>query len=73
MAKLKSQLFGKFKCHNVGSILHYLGFHICHDRTERTMELSMKSYIDKLGTDFKRINAPHRYHPLAVKALKLQL
>jgi hypothetical protein len=37
------------------------------------MELSMESYIDKLGTDFKRANAPRRYHPLAVKALKLQL
>jgi hypothetical protein len=36
------------------------------------MELSMESYIDKLGTDFKRANTPRRYHPLAVKALKLQ-
>jgi hypothetical protein len=73
MAKLKAQLFSKFKCHDLGPISHYLGIRICRDRTKRTMELSMESYIDKLGTDFKRANAPRRYHPLAVKALKLQL
>jgi hypothetical protein len=73
MAKLKSLLFGKFKCHDLGSTLHYLGIRICHNRTERTMELSMKSYIDKLGMDFKRVNVPRRYHSLAVKVLKLQL
>jgi hypothetical protein len=60
MAKLKSQLFAKFKCHDLGSILHYLGIRICRDRTKRTMELSMESYIDKLGTDFKYVNAPRR-------------
>jgi hypothetical protein len=37
------------------------------------MELSMESYIDKLGTNFKRVNALCCYHPLGVKALKLQL
>jgi hypothetical protein len=73
MAKLKSLLFGKFKCHDLSSISYYLGFRICCDHTERTMELSMKSYINKLGKDFKRVNAPRRYHPLAVKVLKLQL
>jgi hypothetical protein len=73
MAKLKSLLFGKFKCHKLGPISHYLGIRICRDCTERTIDLSMKCYIDKLGTDFKRVNAPRCYHPLAVKALKLQL
>jgi hypothetical protein len=73
MAKLKSLLFGKFNCHDLGSISHYLGIRICRDRTEHTMELSMESYIDKLGMDFKRVNAPCCYHPLAAKALKLQL
>jgi hypothetical protein len=49
MTKLKSLLFGKFQCHDLGSILHYLGICICCDRTKRMMELSMESYIDKLA------------------------
>jgi hypothetical protein len=73
MAKLKAQLFNKFKCHNLGLILHYPGIYICRNHTKHTMELSMESYIDKLGTDFERVNVPHHYHPLTVKALKLQL
>jgi hypothetical protein len=73
MAKLKAQLFSKFKCHNLGSISHYLGIHICFNCTKHTMELSMKFYIDKLSTNFKHVNAPCCYYPLAVKVLKLQL
>jgi hypothetical protein len=72
MAKLQAQLFGKFKCHNLGSILYYLGICICHGRTKCTIELSIKSYIDKLGMDFS-VNAPCCYHPLAVKALNILL
>jgi hypothetical protein len=37
------------------------------------MELSMKSYIDKLGTNSKHVNVPCCYYPLAVKVPKLQL
>jgi hypothetical protein len=37
------------------------------------MEHSVESYIGKLGTNFKRVNAPRRYHPLTVRTLKLQL
>jgi hypothetical protein len=37
------------------------------------MELSMDSYIDKLGHNFNHNNAPHRHHPLDPKALKLRL
>jgi hypothetical protein len=72
MAKLQAQLFGKFKCHNLGSILYYLGICICHGHTKCTIELSIKSYIDKLGMDFS-VNAPCCYHPLAVKALNILL
>jgi hypothetical protein len=33
----------------------------------------MESYIEKLGHNFNRVDAPSRYHPLANKALKLKL
>ena len=73
MAALKEQVFSKFKCHNLGLISHYLGIKICRDRRQGTMELSMEAYIDKLGADFKRTNAPRRFHLLNPKALKLPL
>jgi len=73
MAALKKQVFSKFKCHDLGPISHYLGIKICRDRRQGTMELSMEAYIDKLGADFKRTNAPRRFHPLDPKALKLPL
>jgi hypothetical protein len=37
------------------------------------MELSVGSYIDKLGHDFDRNKAPRHHHLLGPKALKLSL
>jgi hypothetical protein len=37
------------------------------------MELSMESYLDKLGRDYHRELAPPRYNPIDPKVLKLKL
>jgi hypothetical protein len=73
MTALKKLIFGKFKCHNMGPISHYLGIRIRRDRSRRAMELSMESYIDKLASDYKRTNTVTRHHPMDFQALKLKL
>jgi hypothetical protein len=40
MAALKALIFGKFKCHDLGPILHYLGIRVRRDRTRRAIELT---------------------------------
>jgi hypothetical protein len=67
MAALKKQVFSKFKCHNLAPIAHYLGIKICRDCRQGTMELSMEAYINKLGAEYKRTEAPRRFHPLPVR------
>jgi hypothetical protein len=58
MAVLKRLILGKYKS---------------RDRAQRVIELSMESHTDKLASDFKRIGAPARQHPMDLKALKLKL
>jgi hypothetical protein len=73
MAALKKLIFGKFKCHNMGPISHYLGIRVLRDHSRRFMELSMESYIDKLASDCKRTDAVAQHHPMDLQALKLKL
>ena len=73
MAVLKKLIFGKFKCHDMGPISHYLGIRIRRDRSRRAMELSMEPYIDKLARDYKRTDTVARHHPMDLQALKLKL
>jgi hypothetical protein len=73
MATLKKQVFSKFKCHDLGPIAHYLGIKISRNRSQGTMELSMEAYINKLGAEYKRTEAPRRFYPLDPKCLKLSL
>jgi hypothetical protein len=73
MTALKKQVFSKFKCHNLAPIAHYLGIEICRDCCQGTMELSMEAYINKLSAEYKRTEAPRRFHPLDLKCLKLSL
>jgi hypothetical protein len=73
MAALKKLIFGKFKCHDMGPISHYLGIRIRRDRSRRAIELSMESYIDKLASDYKRTGAVARHQPMDLQALKLKL
>jgi hypothetical protein len=73
MAALKKLIFGTFKCHDMRSISHYLGIRIRRDRSRRAIELSMKSFIDKLASDCKRTDAVARYDPMDLQALKLKL
>jgi hypothetical protein len=73
MAALKALIFGKFKCHDLGPISHYLGIRVRRDRTRRAIELSMETYIDKLAVDLNRNTAAARATPMDVAALKLKL
>jgi hypothetical protein len=73
MAALKALIFSKFKCHDLGPILHYLGIRARRDRTRRAIKLSMETYIDKLAVDLNRNTAAARATPMDVAALKLKL
>jgi hypothetical protein len=73
MAALKALIFGKFKCHDLGPISHYLGIRVRRDCTRRAIELSMETYIDKLAVDLNRNTAAARATPIDVAALKLKL
>jgi hypothetical protein len=64
IAALKKLIFGKFKCHDIGPISHYLGIRVRRDCSRRAIELSMELYIEKLASDYKRTNAVARHHPI---------
>jgi hypothetical protein len=73
MAALKALIFGKFKCHDLGPISHYLGIRVRRDRTRCAIELSIETYIDKLAVNLNRNTAAARATPMDVAVLKLKL
>jgi hypothetical protein len=66
-------IFSKFKCYNLGPILHYLGIRVRCNRTRRAIKLLIETYIDKLATNLNRITATARATPIDVTILKLKL
>jgi hypothetical protein len=66
-------IFSKFKCYNLGLILHYLGIRVCRDCTRCAIKLSMETYINKLAIDLNCNTAAARATPMDVAALKLKL
>jgi hypothetical protein len=73
MDSLKRSVFNKYKCRDLGPIGHYLGIRVRRDRPNRSIELSMESYIEKLVDDYQRANSAPRYTPLDMSVLHLKM
>jgi hypothetical protein len=73
MAALKALIFSKFKCHDLSSILYYLGIRVRRDRTRRAIKLLIETYNNKLAVDLNRNTATAHATPIDVAALKLKL
>ncbi|KAI2484857.1 Retrovirus pol polyprotein from transposon tnt 1-94 [Pyrenophora tritici-repentis] len=73
MFVLKALIHGKYKCRDLGPINFYLGIKIDRDRVNRTLDMSMQSYIEKVANDHHRASSRKVKKPLPADVLSFKL
>ncbi|KAI1590867.1 rve multi-domain protein, partial [Pyrenophora tritici-repentis] len=68
---LKSQLLNRYKARDLGPIGFYLGIRILRDRPNRSLSMTMDSYVDRIVDEYHLANAPKADNPLPKSALTL--
>jgi hypothetical protein len=71
MQKLKEQLLKRYKCRDLGLVGFYLGICVLRDRPNRSISLSMDSYIDRVVEEYHLTDATLVDTPLPKSALTL--
>ncbi|KAI1509284.1 Reverse transcriptase domain protein [Pyrenophora tritici-repentis] len=71
MKALKSQLLNRYKARDLGPIGFYLGIRILRDRPNRSLSMTMDSYVDRIVDEYHLANAPKADNPLPKSALTL--
>ena len=69
--KLKEQLLKRYKARDLGPVGFYLGIRILRDRSNRSISLSMDSYVDRVVEEYHLTDAPKADTPLPKVALTL--
>jgi hypothetical protein len=71
MKELKARLFNRYKARDLGPIGFYLGIRIHRDRPNRSISLTMDSYIERVVEEYHLTDAPAADTPLPKSALTL--
>jgi hypothetical protein len=71
MQKLKEQLLKRYKCRDLRLVGFYLGIRVLRDRPNRSISLSIDSYIDRVVEEYHLTNATLVDTPLPKSALTL--
>ena len=71
MKNLKAKLLRRYKARDLGPIGCYLGIRILRDRPNRSLCMTMDSYVDRLVDEYHLTDAPKADNPLPKTALNL--
>jgi hypothetical protein len=71
MNDLKEKLLRRYKARDLGPIGFYLGIRILRDRPNRSLSMTMDSYVDRLVEEYHLTDAPKADNPLPKTALNL--
>ena len=71
MNDLKAKLLRRYKARDLGPVGFYLGIRILRDRPNRSLSMTMDSYVDRLIEEYHLTDAPKADNPLPKTALNL--
>jgi hypothetical protein len=71
MEELKAKLLRRYKARDLGPIGFYLGIRIIRDRPNRSLAMTMDSYVDRVVDEYNLADAPKADTPLPKSALTL--
>lgn len=71
MNDLRTKLLRRYKARDLGPVGFYLGIRILRDRPNRSLSITMDSYVDRLVEEYHLTDAPKADNPLPKTALNL--